>query len=171
MLAVATILLSFAAISLGAEDKECSISVPGYFYRDECKLLCRPASWEDVVVFFLGNYVAHVATINSRPGQSTLITVCISIATLLFPGVGIYRALNAIVSLATFAPTELQRAARAGALCMVVKNSPGTANTMSSEMAELNGDSELEENSGAQAVENGEIHSQGFRAVKGEASY
>src|SRR5262245_12772304 len=99
---------------------QCTISVPGYFYRDNCTLLCKPASWTDIVVFFLGNYLTHVATVISEPGQGILSTVIMSLAALLFPGAGIAKAMNAIISFAIFAPTELQRAARAGALCMVV---------------------------------------------------
>jgi hypothetical protein len=97
----------------------CPASPPGYFYRGDCKLLCRPAQWYDVLIFFLGNYVAHIPTVVSRPGQSLAGSILFPILALLFPGTGIAKAMGAIGSRAIFAPTELQMAARAGALYMV----------------------------------------------------
>jgi hypothetical protein len=97
----------------------CPASPPGYFYRGDCKLLCRPAEWFDIIIFFLGNFVAHIPTIVSRPGQSLAGKIIFPILALLFPGTGIAKAMDAIRSRAIFAPTELQMAARAGALCMV----------------------------------------------------
>jgi len=93
---------------------------PGYFYRSGCTMLCRPATWSDVLVFFLGNYVTHVATIVSQPGQSLAGTIFFSLLSMLFPGGGISKAMGAIMSRAVFAPTELRMAARAGALYIVV---------------------------------------------------
>lgn len=84
-------------------------------------LFCRPSKWTDVAVFLLGNYVAHVATIHSSPGQSTLETILFSITALFLPAAGILKAFQAIGSRAIFADTELQRAARAGALFVVQK--------------------------------------------------
>ncbi|KAK1849291.1 nacht domain protein [Colletotrichum chrysophilum] len=97
-------------------------NVPGFFYQGSCELLCRETKWTDVVVFYLGNYIAHAATITTRPGQSTLITVVTMIGAVLLPGTGIWNGLKAILSLARFAPTDLQTAARAGALYAVVKD-------------------------------------------------
>lgn len=84
-------------------------------------LFCRPAKWTDVLVFFLGNYVAHVATVHSSPGQSVSETILFSIVALFLPSAGILKACQAIYSQARFAPTELQRAARAGALFVIHK--------------------------------------------------
>ena len=98
----------------------CPARPPGYFYRDDCSLLCRPAEWYDVVVFFLGNYAAHIATVMPQPGQSLASTILYPLLALLLPGSGSYRGLTAIRSMAVFAPTELQMAARAGALYFVV---------------------------------------------------
>jgi len=97
----------------------CPASPPGYFYRSNCELLCRPAEWFDVIVFFLGNYVAHILTVVSQPGQCLAGNIMFPALTLLFPGTGYTTALSAITSMAIFAPTELQMAARARALYMV----------------------------------------------------
>lgn len=101
---------------------QCPASPPGYFYQnDNCALLCRSTVWTDVLVFFLANYVTHVATVIAEPGQSVATSIASSVMALLLPGTGIERALNAIYSCAIFAPTQLQMAARAGALYVVVE--------------------------------------------------
>ena len=75
----------------------------------------------DLVTFYLGNYIAHAATTKSLPGESTFERFCTIVATLLYPVSGAIRGASAIVSGAIFADTDLQTAARAGALCMVVE--------------------------------------------------
>jgi hypothetical protein len=48
-----------------------TISLPeGFTNHDDPNLLCMPPSWTDLAIFFLGNYVAHAATVVSRPGES-----------------------------------------------------------------------------------------------------
>ena len=84
-------------------------------------LLCLPTKWTDIVIFFLGNYVAHAATVRTAPGISIIENIRRVIGALLFPVSGIIRGFDGIISLANFAPTDLQKAARAGALCKVVR--------------------------------------------------
>lgn len=89
-------------------------STPRFHSHCDCSLLCKPASAKDVLLFFAANYAAHAGTVISRPGQSTL-------TTLVTPGTGVFTGILALTSLAWFAPTELTKAASAGALCIVVK--------------------------------------------------
>ncbi|KAH0541756.1 hypothetical protein FGG08_003778 [Glutinoglossum americanum] len=105
-------------------DAQCPVNIPGFTHHGNCNLLCRRASWIDVLVFFLGNYVAHAATVVSRPSQSVLSNVFNIMIALLFPGGGVRNGVEAILTLAKFAPTDLQVAARAGALCTVIKRIP-----------------------------------------------
>jgi hypothetical protein len=84
-------------------------------------LLCLPTKWTDVVVFFLGNYVAHAATIRLEPGTSTVDTVLFVVRALLIPVSGVNGGIRGILSLAKFGKTDLQIAARAGALCQVIR--------------------------------------------------
>jgi len=74
------------------------------------------------MIFFLGNYIAHAATVISGPVQDLTSTMTLVILALLFPTMGIVRGLSAIVNLVIFAKTDLQIAARARALCMVVRS-------------------------------------------------
>ena len=84
-------------------------------------LLCVPTKWTDVVGFFLGNYLAHAATVRTIPGASILDTATAAFGALVFPLYGFDQGLDGILSLAKFGKTDLQIAARAGALCKVVK--------------------------------------------------
>jgi len=89
-----------------------------------------PAKWSDIITFYLGNYVAHVITIISHPGASTVETIIAVISALLLPGAGIFRALRAIFRKSRFAEDDLRAAARAGALCTLIDESklPGVEN-------------------------------------------
>lgn len=84
-------------------------------------LLCLPTAWTDIVVFFIGNYVAHAATIRLEPGTSIVDTVLAIIWALLIPVSGVQRGVRGILSFAKFGKTDLQIAARAGALCQVIR--------------------------------------------------
>ncbi len=122
--------LAFTANVLAANDSDCPVNVPGFTHHGNCNLLCSPASWTDVLVFFLGNYIAHAATVVTLPGQSTAGVIVDIVLALLFPGAGVFRALRVIFTRAKLAPTDLQMAARAGALVVVAegdgKISPST---------------------------------------------
>lgn len=96
---------------------------PGTSNHGDSKLICVPAKWSDIVTFYLGNYIAHVVTIISHPGASTMETIVAVISTLLLPGAGIFRALRAIFSKSRFAEDDLRAAARAGALCTLIDES------------------------------------------------
>ena len=100
---------------------ECPVNIPGFEHHGDCNLLCRPAAWTDIVVFYLGNYAAHAATIITTPGESPAHTLTTFLIALLWPGGGVRKGLEAIFSGAIFARTHLERAARSGALCAVVK--------------------------------------------------
>lgn len=90
-------------------------------------ILCLPITKEywpsvaAVIIFFATNYLAHAATVKSSPGDDTLLQACNAILALFFPMSGLLRALNAIARLPILARRDLERACKAGALCMVVR--------------------------------------------------
>ncbi|KAK3942948.1 hypothetical protein QBC46DRAFT_447257 [Diplogelasinospora grovesii] len=86
------------------------------------KLLCTPPAWYDYVLFYFANYFAHAATVISYPGQGGFETVAVAVSALMLPVSGFTRAANAIYRRARFESNPLKRAARARALCMVVKS-------------------------------------------------
>src|SRR5947207_2299107 len=106
-----------------ASQNNTTIVLPkNYSNHGDPNLLCRSTKWSDIVIFFLGNYVAHAATTLTLPGQSPLSAAVTVIAALLFPTSGVIRGAKTILSFAITAKTDLQTAARAGALCMVVED-------------------------------------------------
>jgi hypothetical protein len=84
-------------------------------------LVCRPGKWPDVLAFFLLNYFTHAATIKTLPGESTPITILNILAALFFPASGVFRAYEALKGRAKSYQTDLETAARAGALCTVIE--------------------------------------------------
>lgn len=105
------------------------------------RLLCYPLTWMSLATFYIGNFGAYIATVQSIPGEKWPLTSFNMIMALLFPTSGLIRGLNAIVrnfSSSFFArkvvakilrikrwrrdETSLEKACKAGALCIVVRN-------------------------------------------------
>lgn len=98
---------------------------------------CTPTSWTDVAYFFIGNYVAHAATVKSYPGEGGKSMILAILGALLLPTSGLVRGLNGILRHAKFrgvkgfkggfkslfATPDYQTAAAAGALIMLVRSS------------------------------------------------
>lgn len=103
-------------------NETCPVEIPGYEHHGDCNLLCHKASWVDILQFYAINYFAHAATILTSPGQSTFATLANILMALSFPGSGVSRGIDAILSGAKLnGKTDLQIAAKAGALCTVMK--------------------------------------------------
>jgi hypothetical protein len=88
---------------------------------------CVPATWEDIIFFFLANYVAHVATIKSYPGQTASQTALRATLALFYPFSGIAAALFALTSrfggkFKKSSSKELDRAVHAGAFLVVARS-------------------------------------------------
>jgi hypothetical protein len=104
-----------------------NITVPdGTVYKPKYSLLCLAAKPSDVFIFFAANYLAHAATVKSFPGENSTENIKSLLFALLFPSSGIVRGLDAIFRHAMLTKHPLQRAARAGALCMVVRSNEWT---------------------------------------------
>lgn len=85
-------------------------------------LLCTPTKAVDLLIFYLLNYVAHAATVLPRPGERADDYFVSVIGSLLFPTLGMYRGIDAILSGAVWVRNgDLRKAARSGALCLVVR--------------------------------------------------
>lgn len=102
-----------------------TVTVPeGTSHHGDSRLLCTPASWKEVLLFYAANYAAHALTIKARPGERFLETCLVALMALVYPYSGVMRGLEAIVrhSALCFREHGLQRAVRAGALCVVVRS-------------------------------------------------
>jgi hypothetical protein len=75
--------------------KNITLTVPdGTSTHGKPNLLCTPTRWTDIVIFFLGNYVAHhahAATAISLPGEKWDMKALTAMGPLLFPTSGIFR--------------------------------------------------------------------------------
>jgi hypothetical protein len=127
----ATILLAFSSLyeltlSVSTENSNNTIWDHAQNFSDNstANLVCRPTKWYDILSFFLLNYIAHAATLKSLPGESIPVTIISILAALFFPASGVFRGFDALSSRANLADTELETAARAGALCTVVQWPP-----------------------------------------------
>src|SRR2546429_9111725 len=66
--------------------KNITITAPdGTSNHGDPRLLCTPTRWSDIMIFFLGNYVAHAATVKPLPGEPTLHLLFNQLFALLFP--------------------------------------------------------------------------------------
>lgn len=116
-------------------------AVKGTSLHGSNRTLCCPLTWPSLATFNVGNFIAHIATVQSTPGDKWPLTAFDMLLALLFPTSGLMRGLNAIVrnfSSSFFArkviarifnikrwrkdETSLERACKAGALCVVVRD-------------------------------------------------
>jgi hypothetical protein len=118
------LLLSGIPPTLGATNTTAEIHFGDSNHKDP-NLLCKPTKWTDIVVFFLGNYIAHAATIMTLPGESSFSVAIATVEALLFPVTGMLRGVRIIRRLPILGRNQLEIAARAGALYMVVKEANG----------------------------------------------
>lgn len=101
---------------------ELLIEVPqGATQHANPRLLCLPIWWLDIVVFFSTNYIAHAFTVRNPRGGSKFAMVSNGLLAILFPFSALMRALNALRREGRGGGTPLEKACRAGALCMVVR--------------------------------------------------
>jgi len=127
---IVSLLLGYSALARPLEvpptGSTADINLPaGSTNHGDPHLLCTPASWFTVASFILANFVAHSATTPIYPGERTAEKALAFATSFFFPAAGVGRGLNTIARgimvLATPGKSELQQAAAAGALCMVIR--------------------------------------------------
>jgi len=132
---IVSLLLGYSALARPLEvpptSSTANVTLPaGSTNHGDPHLLCTPASWFTVASFILANFVAHSATTPFYPGERTVEKALAFATSFLFPAAGVARGLNTIARgimvLATPGKSELQQAAAAGALCMVIRTSEWT---------------------------------------------
>ncbi|KAL8744471.1 MAG: hypothetical protein Q9190_003285 [Brigantiaea leucoxantha] len=88
---------------------------------DGTPLYCDKTSWYDVLWFFFSNYLLHALSVRSLPGENSVSSTVFKLCCFLIPFTGIRRGLGLILRASNLAPNDLQAAARANALCMVIR--------------------------------------------------
>jgi hypothetical protein len=82
-----------------------------------------PASWENIAVFFIGNYLSHAATVKLPPATTMLTNAGICFSALVMPATGLVFGLGALSQAhkGYKEDSELKKVALASALCMYVR--------------------------------------------------
>jgi hypothetical protein len=92
--------------------------------HDDPHLLCPPTTWISVAIFFLGNYLAHAATVKLPPAASVMSNLRICFSALLMPASGLVLALRAFAqAIRGIGKSEAQQVGIAGGLCMYARSS------------------------------------------------
>lgn len=85
------------------------------------QVLCEPTNWYDICWFIFANYILHALSVRSLPGENSYSSFVIKVGSLLIPFAGLRRGLCIITRASAAADNDLQAAARARALCMVIR--------------------------------------------------
>ena len=88
---------------------------------DDSQLHCEKTAWYDVCWFFFTNYLLHALSVRSLPGENAYSSTVFKLCCLLVPYTGVRRGLSLISRASSLNRNDLQAAARAGALCMVIR--------------------------------------------------
>lgn len=89
---------------------------------DGSHVWCEPTHWYDILWFIFANFVLHALSVRSLPGENAIASTAYKICSLLVPYTGVRRGLCLILRASNFAGNDLQSAARANALCMVIRS-------------------------------------------------
>ena len=84
-------------------------------------LYCEKTTWYDVCWYFFTNYLLHALSVRSLPGENVYSSTAFKLCCLLVPYTGVRRGLSLISRASSLTKDDLQAAARAGALCMVIR--------------------------------------------------
>ena len=119
---ITAVLLS-SLVRAGQDSMNLNLTVPyGTTNHGDPSMLCVPTQWHDVLLFLCGNYLAHALTVVPKPGEPWTDLLLRTVVALFFPNYGMRDGLDAIFRHAIIVKDPLQRAARASALCMVVRS-------------------------------------------------
>ncbi|KAI4262619.1 MAG: hypothetical protein L6R42_002202 [Xanthoria sp. 1 TBL-2021] len=88
---------------------------------DGSEVWCEPSQWYDVLWFWFANFLLHALSVRSLPGESWVSSTVFKFCCLLVPYTGVRRGLCLILRASNLAGYDLQAAARANALCMVIR--------------------------------------------------
>ena len=109
--------------TMGLPKHNITVTVPdGFSNHGNDDLFCLPTTWYQIAIFFIINYGSHAVTIRSRPGQTYYHAARDIMYALLCPFSGVRRAIDSFGRSSWPSENHLTKAARAGALCIVVRN-------------------------------------------------
>lgn len=89
--------------------------------ENDSRLYCEKTNRYDICWFAFSNYALHALSVRSLPGENTYSTTAFKLCCLLIPYTGLRRGLCLLSRASNFAENDLQCAARANALCMIIR--------------------------------------------------
>jgi hypothetical protein len=86
-------------------------------------ILCPLTTWTSIAIFFIGNYLAHAATVKLPPATSSMTNLRICFSALLMPASGLIFALRAFAhAVRGIGKSEAQKVGIAGGLYMYARS-------------------------------------------------
>ena len=121
-LTLASVAVIFLGLVFAAQGKPTSLTNSTITVdKNDPRLYCEKSSWYDVCWFVFSNYVLHALSVRSLPGENNYSTTAFKLCCLLIPYTGLRRGLCLISRASNLAGNDLQSAARANALCMIIR--------------------------------------------------
>lgn len=116
---LAVVFLGLVLVAKGTPTPPANVTV--IVNDNDPHVYCERTTWYSVCWFLFSNYVLHALSVRSLPGENTYSTTAFKLCCLLIPYTGLRRGLCLISRASNFAGSDLQCAARANALCMVIR--------------------------------------------------
>lgn len=116
---VAIVCLGLLCISEGKPVSSTNLTIS--VDENDPRLYCEKTNWYDICWFFFSNYVLQALSVRSLPGENTYSTTAFKLCCLLVPYTGLRRGLCLISRASNLAGNDLQSAASANALCMIIR--------------------------------------------------
>ena len=85
------------------------------------QVVCSSTNWYDLVWFYFANYILHALSVRALPGENQFTSLAFKLVCLLIPYTGLRRGLCLVARASNLTRHDLQAAARANALCMVIR--------------------------------------------------
>ena len=85
-------------------------------------LVCEEKRWQNILTFFITNYIAHAFTIVPEPGANWIAQIVFSFSALMVPNIGLIGAIDSVMSYFLQGRSgDLHRALAQNALLILVK--------------------------------------------------
>ena len=85
-------------------------------------LVCEEKKWQNILTFFATNYIAHILTAIPDPGANWRNQVVFKLSTLMFPNIGLAKAIRSVTwHFLKGSSDDLHRALAQNALLILVK--------------------------------------------------
>jgi hypothetical protein len=85
-------------------------------------VVCLPSQWQDIITFFLVNYLAHAATVPAAAGAKLRDSLFWTVLSLLLPFAGLGRSVSKMANYLDWNKDDVQKAISQGAMIVVARS-------------------------------------------------